>query len=172
LIFSQQEQIQVLRDEIARLKNQNPKPKIRPSNLENRPDKEKENSEQESGKRPGSTKKKKDLPIHETIDIPPDNLPDGSRFKGYDCFTVQDIVIRPHNTFYRLERWQTPSGDYIVGKLPKELENSHFGPMLVSFILYQYYHAHVTQPLISEELLEFGIDISTGEPVPQTLVAK
>ena len=161
LILSLQEQIQILRDEIAILKNQKPKPKIKPSNLENRPDKKKK--KQESGKRPGSSKRSKNLPIHETVDIPPDNLPEGSRFKGYDCFTVQDIVIRPHNTLYRLERWQTPSGDYIVGKLPKELENSHFGSMLVSFILYQYHHAHVTQPLIREELLEFGIDISTGQ---------
>jgi hypothetical protein len=117
----------------------------------------------QSKKRPGSAKRKKDLPIHETIDVPPDNLPQGSRFKGYDCFTIQEIIIKPHNTLYRLERWQTPSGDYVVGRLPKEVENGHFGSMLVSFILYQYYHAHVTQPLIREELLEFGVDISAGK---------
>jgi len=161
LILSLQEQNQILRDEIAILKNLKPKPKIKPSNLENRPDKKKE--KQESEKRPGSEKKKKNLTIHKTIDVRPDNVPEGSRFKGYDHFTVQDIVIRPHNTLYRLERWQTPSGDYIVGKLPKELGGSHFGSILVGFILYQYYHAHVTQPLISEELLEFGIDISAGQ---------
>ena len=161
LILSLQEQIQILRDEIARLKNQKPKPKIKPSNLENRPDKKKK--KQESGKRPGSGKRNKDLTIHKTIDVRADNVPEGSRFKGYDYFTVQDIVIRPHNTLYRLERWQTPSGDYIVGKLPKELGGSHFGSILVSFILYQYYHAHVTQPLIREELLEFGVDISAGQ---------
>lgn len=34
---------------------------------------------------------------------------------------------------------------------------------LISFILYQYYHAHVTQPLIVEELLEIGVDISKGQ---------
>lgn len=98
LILSQQEQIQILRDEIAILKNQKPKPKIKPSNLENRPDKKKK--KQESGKRPGSSKRSKDLPIHDTIDVRPDNVPEGSRFKGYDCFTVQDIVIRPHNTLW------------------------------------------------------------------------
>jgi hypothetical protein len=85
LILSLQEQIQILRDEIAILKNQKPKPKIKPSNLENRPVKKKE--KQKSGKRPGSDKRNKDLTIHETIDIPPDNLPEGSRFKGYDYFT-------------------------------------------------------------------------------------
>ncbi|MFH1993561.1 MAG: transposase [Pseudomonadota bacterium] len=162
LILSLQEQVQILRDEIARLKNQKPKPKIKPSNLENRPDKDKKGNKKRSRKRPGSAKRHKNPPIHETIDVSPDNLPEGSRFKGYDCFTVQDIIIRAINTRYRLERWKTPSGDYIVGELPKQVKG-HYGSTLISFILYQYYHGHVTQPLIREELLEFGIDISTGK---------
>ncbi|MEE8577578.1 MAG: transposase [candidate division Zixibacteria bacterium] len=156
VILSLQEQVQVLRDEIARLKNQKPKPKIKPSSLENRPDKKKKHRKKKSGKR------HKNLAIHETVDVKPDNLPAGSRFKGYDCFTVQDLVICAHNIRYRLERWKTPSGDYVVGELPKQVKG-HFGSTLISFILYQYYHAHVTQPLIWEELLEFGIDISTGK---------
>jgi len=28
--------------------------------------------------------------------------------------------------------------------------------------LYQYYHCHVTQPLLLEQLHEFGVDISKG----------
>ena len=52
-IALQKEQIQQLKDEIARLKKQKPKPKISPSNLSQ---KDKKNS---SGKRPGSAKKKK-----------------------------------------------------------------------------------------------------------------
>lgn len=123
LILSLQEQVQILRDEIARLKNQKPRPKIKPSNLENRPDKDKKGNKKRSGKRPGSAKRCKNLPIHETIDVKPDNLPECSRFKGYDCFTVQDIIIHAHNTRYRLERWKTPSGDYIVGELPKQVTN-------------------------------------------------
>ncbi len=162
LTLSLQEQVQILRDEIARLKNQKPRPKIKPSNLENRPDKNKKGNKKTSGKRPGSAKRCKNLPIHESIDVKPDNLPEGSRFKGYDCFTVQDIIIGAHNIRYRLERWKTPSGAYIVGQLPKQVKG-HYGSTLISFILYQYYHAHVTQPLIREELLEFGIDISTGK---------
>jgi hypothetical protein len=162
LILLLQEQIQILKDEIARLKNQKPKPKIKPSSLENRPGKSKKGKRRRKGKRPGSAKRCKNLQIHETIDVKPDNLPEGSRFKGYDCFTVQDIIIRAHNTRYRLERWKTPSGDYIVGQFPKQIKG-HYGSTLISFILYQYYHAHVTHPLIREQLLEFGIDISTGK---------
>ncbi|HAM49505.1 MAG TPA: transposase, partial [Nitrospiraceae bacterium] len=75
---------------------------------------------------------------------------------------VQDIAISCHNIRYRLECWRTPEGTYIVGKLPEEVD-SHFGSTPISYILYQYYHAHVTQPLILEQLQEFGIDISAGQ---------
>jgi hypothetical protein len=159
LILSLQEQVQILKDEIARLKGQNPRPRIKPSSLENRPGKSKKGKK---SKRPGSAKRSKNLQIHKTVDLKPSSLPEGSRFKGYDCFTVQDITICAHNTRYRLERWKTPSGSYIVGQLPKHVKG-HYGSTLISFVLYQYYHAHVTQPLIREQLLEFGIDISTGK---------
>ncbi len=39
----------------------------------------------------------------------------------------------------------------------------HFDPELKQFILYQHYQAHVTQPLLLEQLLEIGIDISSGQ---------
>ncbi len=35
--------------------------------------------------------------------------------------------------------------------------------MLITYILHQYYHAHVTQPLILEQLVEFGVIISAGQ---------
>ncbi len=158
----QSEEIQNLRDEIARLKGQKPKPNIRPSTLE-------ENSKQKpkgtDKKRPGSKKrhKTKNLQIHEEKPIKPDNIPTGSRFKGYQDYVVQDIKFEPYNIRYRLERWQGPEGEYIIGKLPPEIMGSHFGCTLRSYILYQYYHALVTQPLIFEQLLEIGIDISSGE---------
>ena len=49
--------------------------------------------------------------------------------------------------------------------LPEEIKalGSHFDSSLQSFILYQYYHCHVTQPLILEQLWELGVDISTGQ---------
>jgi hypothetical protein len=34
----------------------------------------------------------------------------------------------------------------------------------IRFVLYQYYHCHVTQPLLLEQLDELDIDISAGQP--------
>ncbi len=78
---------------------------------------------------------------------------------------MQGLVFQPHNTLYRRERWQTPEGDSIVVPLPEEIKvvGGHFDSSLQSFILYQYYHCHVTQPLIFEQLWEMGFDISTGQ---------
>jgi len=166
IIHFQQEQIQLLKDEIARLKGQKPEPEIRPSTLGNssRENKE-EDIKPESEKRPGSGKKEKtkELEIHETKTIRPDHIPEGSRFKDYNDYVVRDIVIRSHNILYRPERWETPDKKYIAGELPKEIAGSHFGPTLIGYILHQYHHAHVTQPLIVEELREFGTDISSGQ---------
>lgn len=165
IIHLQREQIQALKDENAQLKGQKPKPKIKPSNLEKNSGPKKDNEDKtDNGKRPGSEKRKKtaELKIHETKPIKPDNLPEGSRFKGHEPYTVQDIVLQSHNTVYLLERWETPEGKVIVGKLPAEVF-SHFGVTLVCFVLYLYYHAHVTQPLILEQLLEVGVDISAGQ---------
>jgi len=154
------EQLQALRDENARLKGEKPKPKIKPSTLE------KPARGGRKGKRPKKRRercKTRDLPIHETVSVPPAELPVGSRFKGYEDFTVQDIRIELHNTRFRLERWETPSGERLVGKLPAELSGRHYGPTLIAYILHQYHHAHVTQPLLLEQLREWGVDMSAGQ---------
>ena len=66
------------------------------------------------------------------------------------------------NTCYELESWQTPDGTYHYARLPDHLQGTDFGSNLKSYILYQYHH-HVTQPLLLEQLLEWGILISSGQ---------
>jgi hypothetical protein len=162
VIEQQAEQIQQLKDEIARLKNHPPRPDIKPSSLEK---KKKRKSRSSGGKRPGSKKKSKtaELKIHKTRPIEPKKIPTGSEFRYYQDFVVQDIIIEPHNTRFRLKVYQTPDGGYVRGELPAYLNGKHFGPTLIRFILYQYYQCHVTQPLLLEQLEEFDIDISAGK---------
>ena len=163
-VHLQQEQIQAFRDEIAQLKGQKPRPKIEPSKLREQLE-QKQNKDKGEGKRGGSDKrsKTKELEIHETKVIKPDGIPEGSEFKGYQNYTVQGLMIKAHNVVYRLERWKTPQGASVVGKLPCEAGDGHFDNTLITFILYQYYHCLVTQPLILEQLHELGIEISSGQ---------
>lgn len=91
-------------------------------------------------------------------------MPAGSRFKGYANFDVQELVIKTERVRYRLEKWRTPSGELVTGQLPMTVAaGGHFGPTLQSFVLYQYYHALVTEPLLLEQLHEFGMTISSGQ---------
>ena len=162
IIQKQAEQIQQLRDEVARLKNQPPRPNIKPSSLEKKKPRKAGSSRK---KRPGSRKRSKtaELKIHKTKPIEPEKIPVGSQFRYYKDFVVQDIIIEPCNTRFRLKVYETPDGGYVTGKLPGYLDQKHFGPTLIRFILYQYYQCHVTQPLLLEQLEELDIDISTGQ---------
>jgi len=156
------EENQLLKDEIARLKNQPPRPKIRPSSLEK---KKKHKSKSLKAKRAGSEKRSKtaQIKIHNIKPIEPEHIPAGSEFRYYRDFMVQDIKFEPYNTLFRLKVYQTPGGGYVCGKLPEYLNGKHFGPTLISFVLDQYHHCHVTQPLLLEQLLEIGTDISAGQ---------
>jgi hypothetical protein len=78
-------------------------------------------------------------------------------------FVVQDLRIAAHNTRYRLEVWQTPDGERLVGTLPSDLYGGHFGADLRRDVLHQHHHCQVTQPLLHEQLREWGIDISVGQ---------
>jgi hypothetical protein len=176
LLGEREEYIQQLIDENARLKGEKAKPKIKPSRLE--PDilgQPEEENESDLGsealklkkKRPGSQKRHKtaSLTIHETKIIQPtEPIPTDSEFKGYQDYTVQGLIIRAHNTCYRLAIWKTPTGEYLKGKLPEPVRRlGHFDPTLRSYLLYQYHHCHVTQPLLLEQLREWDIDISAGQ---------
>jgi hypothetical protein len=159
----QSEIIQELKDEIARLKGHNPKPKITPSRLEQPPKDERKGSDDK--RRPGSEKRQKsaELVIDEEIKVPAKNVPEGSSFKGYKDFIVQGLVLKAHNIRYRLECWQTLDGSYVSAEPPTELGGKHFTPDLIRFVLYQHHQCHVTQPLLLEQLRELGIDISSGQ---------
>lgn len=159
IIERQAEQIDALKEEVAKLKGHKGRPKIAPSRLN---EKKKDTAE---GKRPGSDKrsKKVSVEIHETIRIKPTKIPSGSRYLGVREYDVQDLIIKAHNIRYQIEEWLTPEGTCLSGELPEAGRRGHFGRDFVSFIMYQHHHCQVTQPLLLEQIREFGIDISAGQ---------
>jgi hypothetical protein len=163
----QEEEIELLRDEIRILKGGKKRPQFKASKMDEGTESgdAKEDGSDEDKRRAGSDKRSKtaELVIHdEQILQPKKRIPKGSRFKGYRDIVVQDLVIRAHNTRYRLARWLTPKGEYLIGQLPGHLADHHFGTTLRSYLLYQHHHCQVTQPLLHEQLREWGIDISRG----------
>ena len=75
IIQAKAEEVQGLKDEIARLKGQKYKPKIKPSNLVNNTEKPKKTNPSPRGKR----SKTNHLVIHEEQILKPENLPSGSK---------------------------------------------------------------------------------------------
>ena len=157
-----EETVQQLRDEIAILKGQTPRPKIAPSTLETPP----KTPPVPGEKRPGSAKRPKNAsflaPIEVTIPFP--DPPPGAVSQGYEDYVVQELVLEAKVTRYRRERILTPDGHTLLAPLPDDvLPGRHFGPSLIGYLLYQYHQCQVTQPLLLEQLHEFGIDISAGQ---------
>jgi hypothetical protein len=152
--------VQQLRDDNARLKGEQPRPVIRPSALEPPPPAPKQ------GKRPGSAKRAKNsqLRIPDEVVLLPEGLPPGAVFQGYEPYVVQELTIAARATRYLRARFALPAGGSVLAPLPPDvLPGRHFGPGLVSYVLNQYHHAHVTQPLLLQQLRDFGIDISAGQ---------
>jgi len=152
---------QALKDEIAKLKNQKPRPNIKPSCL-NKDSQQGKGTGTPDGKRPGSAKRKKtaELKIDEEKTIKAENVPTGSRFKGYSTFAVQNMIIKTHVIQYKLEHWTDPQGNPIHAKLPAEVQGKHFGPELRSYCIYQHTHNRVTQCWLLQQLW-IGISIFT-----------
>ena len=155
------------RDEIARLKGGPGRPKIGPSGMDKATQPP---SAKGGGRRRGRGKVRSKLVIHEdqTLGV---KAPQGSRFKGYAGFLVQDLVIRPHVTHFRRQRWQTPDGKMVIAPLPEGIDG-HFGPELRRFVLAQYHQGQVTVARLVTLLQGLGIVISKRQVVRLLIAGK
>ena len=158
----QGERIEQLEAELRAQKKLKGKPKIRASRLN---ESKTEPAEGEEKKRPGSSKRSKKLGFgcYEEKIIQPDEIPENAKFNGYRDYDVQELTLECHHIRFRLAEYITEEGNAIVGQLPPEYRYGHYGPLLVGYILYQHYQCRVTQPLVHEQLSEWGVEISKGQ---------
>jgi hypothetical protein len=155
--------IDELKDEISRLNNTPKRPKFRGGGMEprNRTKGNRQNrnssaniEQQPTDINPGKTREEKR--------ISPKEIPQGSRFKGYQEFAVQEVELHAKEIIYKLEVWEGPDGTIHRGKLPSELDGQHFGPELRTLVI-NLYAQGVTEPCILEFLHGVGIEISSGQ---------
>jgi hypothetical protein len=105
-----------LREEIARLKGLKSKPDIKPPATSSGMEKATEKRSRREKKRRRGPKMPL-VPVEDRV-VAARGLPPGSRFKGYEDFTIQDLRIEPRLVRLRRERWLTPDGRTVLAPLP------------------------------------------------------
>ena len=146
--------------EVATLKGLQGRPKVKPSGMDQATESQPVNQGQGRG---AKGRKNERLSIDEERVIKA-GAPAGSRFKGYQDFLVQDLVLRPHVIRIRRERWLTPDGLTITAPMPTSV-TGHFGPELRRFVLFQYHQGQVTVPRLVAQLRAIGLMISKRQVV-------
>jgi hypothetical protein len=151
-------------EEIARLKGLPPRPKFKgkPSGME--VPASKPLGSEKKGRKPGRGAKRDRLRVTAEVELKARGVPPGSRFKGYEDVTVQDLLISVGVTLYRRERWETQDGERIVADLPPGIAGG-FGPALRQFIAAAHFQGQVTSERLTALLNGMGLDISKRQVV-------
>jgi hypothetical protein len=148
-----------LKAEIAWLKGLPPRPKLKPSGME------------QAGAPPSGKPKRKrrrgakrDRLVVGEERVLAAAAPTGSRFKGYEDVIVQDLILVPRVIRYRRERWVTPGGQTVIAPLPPGIVGG-FGPALRRFVLASHVQGQVTSERLTALLEAIGIAISKRQVV-------
>ena len=159
-----EEEIQQLRAENGRLKALPQKPKLAPGGMDKATERDKrartkearrQRRKRQNGRRTPPVTEERTLVIE---------APAGSRRRGFEPFTVQDLILAPQVIRFRRERWLTPDGQEIIAPLPPEV-SGHFGPGIVRYVLMQHVQGQVTVERLRAQLRGLGVRISKGQIV-------
>ncbi|WP_218036409.1 transposase [Sphingobium sp. EM0848] len=154
-------EIQALRDEIARLKGDPPRPrfKSKPSGMEKStsPTPGKKRSKRRRGAVQSKLTVSRDVTLKAAV-------PDGSRFKGYEDVLVQDLRLEVDVIRYRREIWRGPDGKRIAAELPAGILGG-FGPELRRFITAGHFQGQITSERLCSMLNGMGLAISKRQVV-------
>lgn len=162
-VQQQGERIKQLEEELRGRKKLKGKPQLKASQLNDASAQEDRTSGEGKRGRRGKRRKKPGFAVDRQEIIQPPAIPAGARFNGYRTYDVQELELKRENIRFQLAEYVTVAGKTVVGQLPEAYRGSHYGPTLVSYILYQHYQCRVPQPLIHEQLQDLGIAISTGQ---------
>jgi len=162
-VGQQGERIKQLEDDLRAQKKLKEKPKLKASQLNDTPAEEETGEASGKRERTGKRSKKAGFAVDRVEIIEPPVIPAGARFNGYRSYDVQELELKRENIRFQLAEYVTVSGETVVGQLPEPYQGGHYGPTLVSYILYQHYQCRVPQPLIHEQLSDLGIAISAGQ---------
>src|SRR4051794_13813347 len=144
-----------LREENARLKKLPKRPRLAPGGMDGAAEARRRRRTGRGGRRTPPATEERVL----TVAAPP-----GSRRKGYEPYTVQDLVLSSRVVRDRRERWLTPDGRELVAPLPPEVAG-HFGPGVVRYVLMQHVQGQVTVERLLVQLRALGIGIAKGQLV-------
>ncbi|MFZ5906551.1 MAG: IS66 family transposase, partial [Nitrospirota bacterium] len=160
-LIRQEEVIKSQQDEINRLKGEKIRPRFKP----NAPNRENDPPKQPGKKQWDKTSKNDKVKIDrtETIKVNRDNLPPDAVHAGYDDVIIQNIILSTDNILFRLEKfWSPKEGKLYKAELPKELQNTAFGPELKALIHFLK-SRRMTENKIHDFLGDIGIMISEGQ---------
>jgi hypothetical protein len=154
-----EEENRQLREENARLKALPKRPKLAPGGMDRASGPDQPAQARRRGRKRRGSGRTLTVTEERTLTVAP---PPGSRRKGYEPYTVQDLVLAPRVIRYRRERWVAPDEREIVAPLPPEV-TGHFGPGVVRFILMQHVQGRVTTERLLAQLRALGLRIAKGQ---------
>ena len=159
-IVSLKKTIQELKDEVARLTKTPKRPKFRPGGGDPK-DRSGAPDNTAAGINP-SANRMTPQKAQQEVRIPAVGVPEGSRFKGYQEYVVQELEVIPKDITYKLEVWKLPDGTVVRASLPQEVQGSHFGHQLRA-LMHNLYGLGMTEPGLFDFLRGSGIEISEGQ---------